>query len=243
LKQKNMLTKSNHDTIRSLLEKKHVEWSSNLADQFTKLWEDPQIQNVFYTRGDLGGLPDSAKFRFDRLKNMMDPKWVPDLSDWVALKEISENIREYFLKYEKLHFSISKVKQEILFKFRWSHFLEGASVIVFCIDASHCCDVIWMEKNLLVFERMLRSDWIGNPILILLFNKRDIFEEKIARSDFKNYYPEFQGGKQTEFIEKKFLGRMSRKRIVYTLWTSALSKICIEHILQLIEGHQSFANI
>ena len=49
-----------------------------------------------------------------------------------------------------------------------------------------------MESKAL-FQTILEYPWFQHSSLILFFNKKDLFEEKINTSHLKDYFPEYEG--------------------------------------------------
>ena len=50
-----------------------------------------------------------------------------------------------------------------------------------------------MEESKVLFKTILTYPWFQSSSVILLLNKKDLFEEKIMHSHLKDYFPEYDG--------------------------------------------------
>lgn len=65
-----------------------------------------------------------------------------------------------------------------------------------------------MTESMDLFDEVVNGTWFKEKPIILVFNKTDIFEQKIAETDLSVCFEDYQGGKNAEvakkFIEEKF---------------------------------------
>ena len=50
-----------------------------------------------------------------------------------------------------------------------------------------------MEKSLQLFESIVNNRWFNETYVILLLNKKDLFEEKITNSPLTVCFPDYTG--------------------------------------------------
>lgn len=66
-----------------------------------------------------------------------------------------------------------------------------------------------MHESVMLFEEMCNSKFLKNTAMLLFFNKKDLFDEKIKRVTPAICYEDYTGGndpdKALDFIQKKFL--------------------------------------
>lgn len=63
-----------------------------------------------------------------------------------------------------------------------------------------------MMESMKFFEIILNQ--FTKPTIILLFNKRDIFDEKIMKHDLKDFFPNYDGPKQDPLAAREFIKEM-----------------------------------
>eukprot|EP00020_Sapocribrum_chincoteaguense_P000112 CAMPEP_0170749114 /NCGR_PEP_ID=MMETSP0437-20130122/10225_1 /TAXON_ID=0 /ORGANISM="Sexangularia sp." /LENGTH=640 /DNA_ID=CAMNT_0011088021 /DNA_START=208 /DNA_END=2130 /DNA_ORIENTATION=- len=73
-----------------------------------------------------------------------------------------------------------------------------------------------MHESLKLFKEICNSKWFASTAMILFLNKRDLFEEKIKKTDLSVCFPEYTGGNDAEaaltFITDKFLAQNENPR-------------------------------
>jgi len=84
---------------------------------------------------------------------------------------------------------------------KWIHCFENTiTAVVFCASMS-CYDEVIREDNktnamdetLNLFDEVSNSSYFSNVAMILLLNKRDLFEEKIKTVDLKVWNKNYTG--------------------------------------------------
>jgi hypothetical protein len=73
-----------------------------------------------------------------------------------------------------------------------------------------------MHESLKLFKEICNSKWFASTAMILFLNKRDLFEEKIKKTDLSVCFPDYKGGNDAEaaltFITDKFLAQNENPR-------------------------------
>lgn len=83
---------------------------------------------------------------------------------------------------------------------KWIHCFEGVTAIIFCVALSGY-DLVLAEdeemnrmiESMKLFDSICNSKWFVETSIILFLNKKDLFEEKIARSPLTICFPEYTG--------------------------------------------------
>ncbi|VEL09983.1 unnamed protein product [Protopolystoma xenopodis] len=84
-----------------------------------------------------------------------------------------------------------------------------------------------MHESMRLFASICNSPWFVNTSVILFLNKRDLFEEKIAKSPLTICFPEYTGSmdyaEASSYIQYKFEDLNQRKdtKAIYTHFTCA----------------------
>jgi hypothetical protein len=78
--------------------------------------------------------------------------------------------------------------------------VADVTAIIFCVGISEYDQVLAedhetnrMHESLKVFEEISNNKWFQSTPIILFLNKKDLFEEKIAKVDLKVCFPEYTG--------------------------------------------------
>ncbi|TGZ55854.1 hypothetical protein CRM22_010286 [Opisthorchis felineus] len=84
-----------------------------------------------------------------------------------------------------------------------------------------------MEESLLLFRTIINYPCFQTASIILFLNKKDILEEKIQYSHFKDYFPKFTGPEKDAISARNFVLKMYQElntdseRTVYSHFTCA----------------------
>lgn len=83
-----------------------------------------------------------------------------------------------------------------------------------------------MKESLVLFEEICNTKYFKDTSIIIFFNKKDLFEEKIKRVDLKVCFAEYTGGCDYEaaalYIEDRFVElNRSKTRQLYVHFTCA----------------------
>jgi hypothetical protein len=83
-----------------------------------------------------------------------------------------------------------------------------------------------MKESLELFEEICNSKWFTNTAIIIFFNKKDLFEEKIKRVNISCLFEDYSGGldskKAFEHIKTAFINKnRSAKKNLFAHETTA----------------------
>ncbi len=83
---------------------------------------------------------------------------------------------------------------------KWIHCFEDVTSIIFLAALSEFDQVLAesetdnrMEESVALFSSIMKYPWFKNASVILFLNKNDLLEEKIKKSNLKDFFPEFEG--------------------------------------------------
>jgi len=101
---------------------------------------------------------------------------------------------------------------------KWIHCFENVTLVLFCVaineydlpaEDGQC--TYRLQEALKLFTDISNSPWFTSTPVVLLFNKEDLFKEKIEKVDLKLCFPEYGGGlnynKAMHFLQNKFTSR------------------------------------
>jgi len=135
---------------------------------------------------------------------------------------------------------------------KWIHCFQDVTSILFLVSLSgydqpliEDKDVNQMQDAMTIWDSICHSQWFKSTSIILFLNKSDLFEAKVANSDIKNFFPDFDGesgdakaGRQ--YFKKRFTrlaqkaGR-SQEREVYVHVTTATDTAMLRVVMAAVE--------
>lgn len=101
---------------------------------------------------------------------------------------------------------------------KWIHCFENVTSIIFCVALSEYDQVLleessqvsqvaalityhgtdWVQnrmmESLVLFDSVVNSRWFLRTSIVLFLNKIDLFRQKLPRSPFSDYFPDYSGG-------------------------------------------------
>ncbi|NXU42855.1 GNAT3 protein, partial [Drymodes brunneopygia] len=106
---------------------------------------------------------------------------------------------------------------------KWIHCFEGVTCIIFCAALSaydmvlvEDKEVNTMHKSLHLFNNICNHTCFAATSIVLFLNKKDLFQEKIAKLHLNIYLSEYNGQNTFEdasnYIKKQFLDLNIRKQ-------------------------------
>ncbi|CAG9855459.1 unnamed protein product [Phyllotreta striolata] len=211
-----------------------------------KLWQDPGVQSCF-RRSREYQLNDSAAYYLNALDRISHPNYIPSQQDVLRTRVKTTGIVETNFSFRNLHFKMFDVGGQRSERKKWIHCFEAVTAIIFCVALSGYDlvlaedeEVNRMVESMQLFDSTCNSKWFVMTSIILFLNKKDLFEEKIARSPLTICFPEYPGPNTyeaaSEYIRKKFenLNRMKDKKEIYSHFTCATDTNNIQFVFDAV---------
>lgn len=201
-------------------------------DAVKTLWKESAIQAAYQRRNEFQ-LHDGAQHYFDSLDRLGSPNYIPSVDDLLRSRTKTTGIIETEFMIEKSRFKLLDVGGQRSERKKWIHCFDGVTAILYCVALSEYDQLLYedgktnrMHEALRVFKDICTNEFLLDIPMIIFFNKKDLFEEKIKKSDLTCCWPEYNGGKNFEnaldFIENKFLTQNTNtKKPIYTHTTVA----------------------
>ncbi|KAH7925703.1 guanine nucleotide binding protein, alpha subunit [Leucogyrophana mollusca] len=222
------------------------------------LWADKNLQQA-YDRGNEAALPENLAYFFPQLDRLFEPSYQPTEQDIVQCRARTIGITEttFQLKdHEMLMVDVGGQKSE---RRKWIHCFQDVTSILFLVSLSgydQCLvedrDANQMQDAMTIWDSICHSQWFKQTSIILFLNKNDLFERKIANSDIKNFFPDFEGEPGNakvgrEYFKKRFIklaqkaGR-SKEREIYVHITTATDTAMLRVVMAAVEGELSLSD-
>ncbi|KAI0757461.1 heterotrimeric G protein alpha subunit 4 [Daedaleopsis nitida] len=219
-------------------------------DVLKKLWEDPNIQAA-YARGNEAALPENLNYYFAHLDRLFEPSYVPNEQDIVHARARTIGITETVFNlrdHDMLMVDVGGQKSE---RRKWIHCFQDVTSILFLVSLSgfdQCLvedkDANQMQDAMTIWDSICHSQWFKQTSIILFLNKNDLFEKKVANSDIKNFFPDYDGEAGDakagrEYFKKRF-ARLAQKanakeREIYIHVTTATDTAMLRVVMAAVE--------
>ena len=97
-----------------------------------------------------------------------------------------------------------------------------------------------MHDSLALFDQICNSHFFKDSVILLLFNKDDIFRERIRHKDLSVCFPDYTGGKDydkaCDFIKRKFLAvNKDPKKQIHSYMTTATDIASIKVVFDSLQ--------
>ncbi|XP_053474690.1 guanine nucleotide-binding protein subunit alpha-11-like [Ictalurus furcatus] len=184
------------------------------ADAISSMWRDPSMQECYERRREYQ-LSDSAKYYLDDLERISGPLYVPTEQDILRVRVRTTGVIEYPFTISSVVFRMVDVGGQRAERRKWIHCFEDVTSIIFLVALNEYDQVLYenadenrMEESKSLFKTILNYAFFQRTSFIIFFNKTDLLQEKISKSDLADYYPEYDGPKNDANEAMKFIRNM-----------------------------------
>lgn len=183
----------------------------------SQLWQDSSVRSQ---RRDFQ-LPVSTSYFLDNLDRIQNDDYIPTVEDVLRAHEPTPGVDEHSVAIGSITYKMVDVGRRCLETQRkWIHFFNGCAVsaVLFMVDISEYDQLVVsskattgtvnsLENSRALFEKLSHYQYenFKNSVFILLFNKEDIFKDKIAYSHLADHFPAYTGPKQDPEKAKNFI--------------------------------------
>lgn len=222
------------------------ELTPDLAAIMKRLWLDRGVQKC-YARSREYQLNDSASYYLNSLERISQPNYTPSQQDVLRTRVKTTGIVETHFSFKGLHFKMFDVGGQRSERKKWIHCFEGVTAIIFCVALSGY-DLVLAEdeemnrmiESMKLFQSICNNQWFTETSIILFLNKKDLFEDKIAKSPLTICFPEYTGSNTYEeaaaYVQMKFesLNEQKEKKEIYTHFTCATDTNNIQFVFDAV---------
>ena len=204
-----------------------------MGEIIDRLWRDEGLQ-ACVARSREYQLNDSAVYYLNNIKRIALPYYTPTVQDVLKTRVRTIGIMESQFVYKHLLFRMVDVGGQRSERKKWLYCFEGVNGIIFCTALSGYDLVLEEDENvnrliesMKLFESICNNKWFVKTTIIIFFNKKDLFEEKIQYSPLTICFPEYSGPDDYEeaiaYVQNRFetLNNNTYKREIYTHLTCA----------------------
>ena len=187
------------ETICALDENDGID--GTIGDMIKTLWKDPVIQTVWERRNEYQ-IIDSVKYYFEKIDEVKSPDYIPTKDDVLQSRARTSGIvtEEYII--DTVPFEMYDVGGQRNERKKWIHCFEGVTAVVFVAALSEYDQTLFEDAStnrvieaLDLFEDICNNHYFLKSSMILFLNKSDLFKNKIATKNIKDYplFSDFNG--------------------------------------------------
>lgn len=203
-----------------------------VAAHLKALWDDQGVQNTYDQRNQFH-LTDSTAYFMNKISEIGSPDYLPNAQDFLRGRVRTTGIVESEYEIDGNRFKIFDVGGQRNERKKWIHCFSDVTAVLFVAALSAYDQVLYededcnrMDEALNLFDEICNSRWFKKTSMILLLNKKDLFEEKILRIPLTVCFPDYAGANEyneaSQFIRGEFESRNKDSgRQIYTHITLA----------------------
>lgn len=233
----------------------------DLCDDFSRvygpdiaaLWKDPAVQKAFEIRGELH-VEDGFEYFMKNLDRIVDPEYIPTVNDVLNARQKTLGVVEMRVEQFDHVFRFLDVGGQRNERKKWIHHFDDVTAIIYVAAMSdynqNCVEdnkTNRMVEALNIFESVVNNPVFKKTPLILLFNKTDMFKQKIEKFPLYRYfhnYPvsgnylsntEIKFEKGRKFVKRMFMEKAKNKKNVHRFYTCATDTDQMQRVLQCVE--------
>jgi len=197
-----------------------------LSNDIEKLWACPLLQQNFFAHK--LSYNDNAEYFMNNIKRICTENYTPTEVDIIRSRAKTSAVIEFDFAEQGVNYRIIDVGGQRSERRKWLHCFENVTALIFVASLAdydqvlqESAEVNRMEESLKLFKEMCDIQWFKNSHIILLLNKKDLFEEKIKTVNPKDFcFPNYTGGLNEEeaskyFTDQFFLQNTNPDRMLY----------------------------
>lgn len=233
-----------------------------LSDSIGTLWAVPAVKARFAETAKVR-LNTACEHFFESLERISSAEYVPTDKDILLQRRPTTGLIEETIDHNDTTFTMVDVGGQRNERRKWIHQFENVAAVVYVVSLSAFDEPLYemetvnsMHDALECFQKTVTTDslWFKQSSLFLVFNKKDLFSDKIStQSMAKCFDPELYDERKMwteiedsaerekvnrEFIESQFLNEMKENgKQVQTFETCAYEEEVVKDVFEVILEH------
>jgi len=228
-------------------------FTKEVANAIDFLWsKEPAIKKIWEKRNDFW-IMDAAYYYFDNVLRFIDDDFELTEEDYVMSRIMTTGIISTEINSPPLKFTVIDVGGQRNERRKWLHCFDNVNALLYIVNLNGYNSVLYednsvnrMQECFNLFKQTANNEIFKNTPIFLLFNKKDLFEEKIRTEsiniceEFSDYTGSGELMDSLNFIEKKFKNALNNgdpnrvqvfhiaarfKRDIKTTWDDVVAKL------------------
>jgi len=208
-------------------------WNRQMVDELMQLWNDPGIQKA-YLRSNEFQFIENAKYLFQNMERIAAEDYKPTPYDMLCTRTKTTGVVEKLIKVnDRFNMKLVDVGGQRNERRKWFSLFDQCTLVIFLCATSDFNKLLYeddetnrMIENLNLFRETVNNRWFKNKPFVVLYNKMDVFKEKIeSGQSISEAFPEYEGAGDAEssiaYIKKKYEEQRETKAAIYSYETMA----------------------
>lgn len=210
------------------------------------LWKDAGVQAAL-KKSNKFQLLDSTAFFLDALSRIAADDYVPTNEDVLKARTRTVGVIETKISLGDNHLVYVDVAGQRGERKKWLHNFSEVTAVQFVVSLSGY-NLLMAEDNktnrmmdaLETFEDIVNNDLLKGIPVLLVFNKKDLCEQKLGTYPLKDFFPQYSGDNSVEDVARFFASMFLEKvknpsTLVYHYTTTATSTKNVEFCFSSIK--------
>ncbi|CAJ0930967.1 unnamed protein product, partial [Mesorhabditis belari] len=177
------------------------------------------LYNEILNRNRRPELPPNHAFFVANAERILRRDYMPTESDLLYMYAMTVGLDQQTVRMHSAIFELYELPGHHVFRRKWTSFLNYTTTVIFCVDLSELCMGAFYsghlkDKTLSIFKDLLNNELLRKSSFILLFNKKDLFDEWSPGYNFEQLAPQMRSGQEAlSFYRNLFLHLSPVKKI------------------------------
>lgn len=217
------------------------------VEPLRSLWNDEGIQATLLRSNEFQ-LADSVPYFFQRLDAVGAIDYLPSRDDVLRSRKATRGVYEYTVAIRNQQFRFVDVGGQRSQRQKWFQCFDEVTAILFLVGSSEFDQKLLEDRvtnrlveSVNIFETIVNNRCFKQVIIIVFFNKSDLLEEKILKSDIRNHFPNFEGDpKKLEHVQGFMAAmfdavRRNTQQEFYHYFTTAINTKNIKVVFNIVK--------
>ncbi|CAJ0579532.1 unnamed protein product, partial [Mesorhabditis spiculigera] len=206
------------------------------------------LYNEILSREKRPELPVNHAFLVANSERILRRDYMPTESDLLYMYAATCGADQHILRMHNSIFDVTELPGHHIFRRKWPDFFKNTHTVIFCVDLAELCQPAFYsghlkDKTLSIFKALLNNELLRKTSFIMLFNKKDLFDELSQGYNFEQLAPQMRSGQEAlSFYRNLFLHLSPVKKIfnhVISLTKAPnLGPTVIESLTQIIRSNK-----
>lgn len=210
-----------------------MELTTERGAEIVALWNDAGVKSTVERQNEFQ-FDDSAPYFFNNLTRIAQVGYIPTVEDILHVRAKTTGIVETDFMNRGMRFRLVDVGGQRNERKKWIHCFQDVTAIIFVVALSEYdlkleedLTTNRMLESLKLFNDVVNNRWFATTNVVLFLNKKDIFEEKIAKYPLTICFPDYSGPQSyaecVHYITEKFqeTNKTASGRLIYVHETCA----------------------
>lgn len=197
-----------------------LNYNSKIGQAIKGLWDDKSIRELLLFRNEIQ-LLDSCEYFLENIDRINEDTYIPSLNDLLRCRVKTTGIISVEFELMGHPIKVVDVGGQRNERRKWMHCYDDSNCVLFMVSLIEydlkCYEdlqTMRFDESLHLFEEICSNKLFFDTPILLLFNKMDIFQNKIKTVPLKKYDSLYEGPVEDvdaslEFIKQKFLSKNS----------------------------------